>query len=71
MAADVLFEPFTFKDLSLKNRVVMEPLTRAFFARPGRHREMPTVPGREETMSMTEQLALPPSPVVRAAMSCL
>jgi len=30
MAADALFQPFTFKGLTLKNRIVMAPMTRSF-----------------------------------------
>ena len=30
MAVDALFKPFAFKDLKLKNRVVMAPMTRSF-----------------------------------------
>ena len=30
MASDVLFTPFTFKGLTLPNRVVMAPMTRSF-----------------------------------------
>ena len=30
MAADALFTPFSFKGLTLKNRVVMAPMTRSF-----------------------------------------
>ncbi|MFN3521964.1 MAG: NADH:flavin oxidoreductase [Phenylobacterium sp.] len=30
MAADVLFQPFAFKGLRLKNRIVMAPMTRSF-----------------------------------------
>ncbi|HEY9217367.1 MAG TPA: 12-oxophytodienoate reductase, partial [Phenylobacterium sp.] len=30
MAADVLFQPFTFKGLTLRNRIVMAPMTRSF-----------------------------------------
>lgn len=30
MAADALFQPFTFKGLNLKNRIVMAPMTRSF-----------------------------------------
>ena len=29
MAADALFQPFTFKGLKLPNRVVMAPMTRS------------------------------------------
>src|SRR5690348_9978349 len=30
MAADALFRPFTHKSLTLKNRIVMAPMTRSF-----------------------------------------
>ena len=30
MAADALFQPFAFKGLNLRNRIVMAPMTRSF-----------------------------------------
>ena len=30
MSADDLFQPFTLKSLTLKNRLVMAPMTRSF-----------------------------------------
>jgi len=30
MAAEALFQPWSFKDLNLKNRLVMAPMTRSF-----------------------------------------
>ena len=30
MSTDILFSPFSFKSLNLKNRIVMAPMTRSF-----------------------------------------
>ena len=52
MSTDILFRPFTHKSLTLKNRIVMAPMTRSFSPGgvPDRPRSPPITAAGPRTM---------------------